>query len=40
LTKRLLLLITATILTATMPAHAIDEPAYTVVQTRFLGNWS
>ncbi len=33
LTKSLLLLITAITLIATMPAHAIDEPAYTVVQT-------
>ncbi|MGB4117752.1 MAG: heme-binding protein [Polaromonas sp.] len=33
LAKRLLLLITSLTLIAAMPAHAIDEPAYTVVQT-------
>jgi len=33
LVKRLLLLITTITLTTTMPAHAIDEPAFTVVQT-------
>ena len=31
--KRLLLLITSLTFIAAMPAHAIDEPAYTVVQT-------
>ena len=31
--KRLLLLITALTILAAMPAHAIDEPAYAVVQT-------
>ena len=33
LVKRLLLLITSLTFIAAMPAHAIDEPAYTVVQT-------
>ena len=33
LTKALLLLITTITLIATMPAHAIDEPAYALVQT-------
>ena len=33
LAKQLFLLITSLILLAAMPAHAIDEPAYTVVQT-------
>jgi len=32
LAKRLLLLITTITLTTAMPAHAIDEPAFTVVQ--------
>jgi hypothetical protein len=33
LTKQLFLLVTSLTLIAAMPAHAIDEPAYTVVQT-------
>lgn len=33
LAEQIFLLITSLILLAAMPAHAIDEPAYTVVQT-------